>query len=202
MPQVVILMGSKSDEEKVSPCVDVLKSLGVSCFITVSSAHRTPERTEELVAATRPKARACLSALLAWPRIWPGQWLPAPRALSLAFLLPALPCAAWTRFLPPADAFPAFRLQRLQPTRLAHATPHGWPPRFWPCLTLRSTSAFQARAKMREEVEKAGDEISSANTHSSSVSPRPGRPLCTHAVTSNNAPAQAGHYCWSQLNSP
>ena len=49
MPQVVILMGSKSDEEKVSPCVDVLKSLGVSCFITVSSAHRTPERTEELV---------------------------------------------------------------------------------------------------------------------------------------------------------
>ena len=49
MPQVVILMGSKSDEEKVSPCVDVLKSLGVSCAITVSSAHRTPERTEKLV---------------------------------------------------------------------------------------------------------------------------------------------------------
>ena len=44
MPQVVILMGSKSDEEKVSPCVDVLKSLGVSCFITVSSAHRTPDK--------------------------------------------------------------------------------------------------------------------------------------------------------------
>ena len=33
MAHVVILMGSKSDEEKVSPCVDVLKSLGihVSC---------------------------------------------------------------------------------------------------------------------------------------------------------------------------
>jgi 5-(carboxyamino)imidazole ribonucleotide mutase len=49
VPQVVILMGSASDEEKVSPCVDVLKSLDISYVITVSSAHRTPERTEELV---------------------------------------------------------------------------------------------------------------------------------------------------------
>ena len=49
MAQVVILMGSQSDEDKVSPCVEVLKSLGISCFITVSSAHRTPERTERLV---------------------------------------------------------------------------------------------------------------------------------------------------------
>ena len=30
MAQVVIMMGSKSDEEKVSPCVDVLRSLGIS----------------------------------------------------------------------------------------------------------------------------------------------------------------------------
>ena len=49
MAQVVVLMGSASDGDRVSPCVDVLKSLGVSCAITVSSAHRTPERTEELV---------------------------------------------------------------------------------------------------------------------------------------------------------
>ena len=50
MAQVVILMGSASDEEKVAPCVSVLKELGISCHITVSSAHRTPERTERLVA--------------------------------------------------------------------------------------------------------------------------------------------------------
>ncbi len=49
MPQVVVIMGSKSDEEKVSPCVEVLRRLGVSCAVTVSSAHRTPERTVELV---------------------------------------------------------------------------------------------------------------------------------------------------------
>lgn len=50
MAQVVILMGSASDEEKVAPCVSVLKALGISCHITISSAHRTPERTEKLVA--------------------------------------------------------------------------------------------------------------------------------------------------------
>jgi 5-(carboxyamino)imidazole ribonucleotide mutase len=42
-------MGSKSDEEKVRPCADVLKELGISFTITVSSAHRTPERTREIV---------------------------------------------------------------------------------------------------------------------------------------------------------
>jgi 5-(carboxyamino)imidazole ribonucleotide mutase len=42
-------MGSKSDEEIVRPCVDILKELGISFIITVSSAHRTPERTREIV---------------------------------------------------------------------------------------------------------------------------------------------------------
>ncbi|MBQ3059377.1 MAG: 5-(carboxyamino)imidazole ribonucleotide mutase [Desulfovibrio sp.] len=49
MADVVIMMGSKSDEEKVFPCVEVLKSLGISYIFTVSSAHRTPERTEAIV---------------------------------------------------------------------------------------------------------------------------------------------------------
>lgn len=49
MTQVAILMGSASDEDKVSPCMEVLHHLGVSYTVTVSSAHRTPERTAELV---------------------------------------------------------------------------------------------------------------------------------------------------------
>ena len=49
MAHVVIMMGSKSDEEKVAPCADILKQLGISYVFTVSSAHRTPERTEELM---------------------------------------------------------------------------------------------------------------------------------------------------------
>lgn len=51
MPQVAIFMGSLSDEEKVRPCADVLQKLGISFRLTVTSAHRSPERTENLVKA-------------------------------------------------------------------------------------------------------------------------------------------------------
>lgn len=49
MVQVAIFMGSASDESTICPCVDVLKKLGISYHFTVSSAHRTPARTEKLV---------------------------------------------------------------------------------------------------------------------------------------------------------
>jgi 5-(carboxyamino)imidazole ribonucleotide mutase len=49
MPQVAIFMGSISDEEKVRPCTEVLDKLGITYLFTVSSAHRTPQRTEGLI---------------------------------------------------------------------------------------------------------------------------------------------------------
>ncbi|MBQ7618206.1 MAG: 5-(carboxyamino)imidazole ribonucleotide mutase [Desulfovibrio sp.] len=49
MPRVVILMGSASDEAKVAPCVEVLRKLEIDFFITVCSAHRTPDRTAKVV---------------------------------------------------------------------------------------------------------------------------------------------------------
>ena len=58
MAHVVIMMGSKSDEEKVAPCADILKQLGISYVFTVSSAHRTPERTERLVSEEEAKGAA------------------------------------------------------------------------------------------------------------------------------------------------
>lgn len=50
MAHVVIIMGSQSDEPTVAPCAEILRELGVPFVMTVSSAHRTPERTEALVA--------------------------------------------------------------------------------------------------------------------------------------------------------
>ena len=47
--RVVIFMGSASDEDLVRPCMEVLDQLRIPYFVTVTSAHRTPERTEELV---------------------------------------------------------------------------------------------------------------------------------------------------------
>lgn len=49
MPRVAIFMGSLSDEAKMRPCASVLDSLGVAYRFTVTSAHRTPARTEQLV---------------------------------------------------------------------------------------------------------------------------------------------------------
>ena len=43
--KVVVLMGSASDEPTVAPCADILKKLGIPFCFTVSSAHRTPERS-------------------------------------------------------------------------------------------------------------------------------------------------------------
>ncbi len=49
MAKVAIFIGSASDEPVIAPCAEVLRKLGVSYRFTVSSAHRTPERTEALV---------------------------------------------------------------------------------------------------------------------------------------------------------
>ncbi|WP_462324758.1 5-(carboxyamino)imidazole ribonucleotide mutase [Desulfoplanes sp.] len=49
MPKVAIFMGSISDEDKVRPCADILEKLGIDHLLTVTSAHRTPDRTARLV---------------------------------------------------------------------------------------------------------------------------------------------------------
>lgn len=46
---VAIFIGSASDEPTVAPCADILKQLGIPYFFTVTSAHRTPDRTARLV---------------------------------------------------------------------------------------------------------------------------------------------------------
>ena len=48
---VLILMGSKSDWKHLQGAVDILHRLGLKYEVRVSSAHRTPERTLELVRA-------------------------------------------------------------------------------------------------------------------------------------------------------
>jgi phosphoribosylaminoimidazole carboxylase PurE protein len=47
--QVMILMGSRSDAPAMQGAVDVLKELGISCEMTIASAHRSPERVQRLI---------------------------------------------------------------------------------------------------------------------------------------------------------
>ena len=46
---ILILMGSTSDEEIMEPAASTLKNFGVSFRVTVASAHRSPERVRRLV---------------------------------------------------------------------------------------------------------------------------------------------------------
>jgi 5-(carboxyamino)imidazole ribonucleotide mutase len=48
-PKVLIILGSKSDLETVSGCGQLLEKFGISYIQEVSSAHRNPVKTVELV---------------------------------------------------------------------------------------------------------------------------------------------------------
>jgi 5-(carboxyamino)imidazole ribonucleotide mutase len=49
--EVALLMGSSSDWQHLSPATAVMDELGLAYRVHVTSAHRTPERTIELVRA-------------------------------------------------------------------------------------------------------------------------------------------------------
>jgi len=49
MDKVLILMGSDSDWPIMKKCCSVLNDFGVSYIVSVSSAHRTPDKTIEIV---------------------------------------------------------------------------------------------------------------------------------------------------------
>ena len=49
MPEVLIIMGSKSDLSVAEKATGILKKFNISYEIAVASAHRTPKRVEDLV---------------------------------------------------------------------------------------------------------------------------------------------------------
>jgi 5-(carboxyamino)imidazole ribonucleotide mutase len=48
MSDVLILMGSESDRERMEKALPILKDAGVEAEVVVSSAHREPDKTAEL----------------------------------------------------------------------------------------------------------------------------------------------------------
>lgn len=48
-PKVLVLMGSGSDSDTVNPTVEILQDFGVEVRMEVTSAHRSPERTERII---------------------------------------------------------------------------------------------------------------------------------------------------------
>ena len=70
MADVLIVVGSESDKPRIEPAFEVLSQAGVSYEFHVSSAHRQPDQTANLVKGARKKgfrvviAGAGLSAAL------------------------------------------------------------------------------------------------------------------------------------------
>ncbi len=55
MPLVGVVMGSKSDTERMQPALDVLQQLGIDHEINIISAHRTPKKAQEYAQAARER---------------------------------------------------------------------------------------------------------------------------------------------------
>ena len=47
--RIAVIMGSKSDEEKMLPAINFLQDIGVPFEVRVASAHRTPALIEQIV---------------------------------------------------------------------------------------------------------------------------------------------------------
>ena len=55
MPLVAVVMGSQSDAEALKPTLKTLDELGISCEVSVISAHRNPEKTRQYGLAARSR---------------------------------------------------------------------------------------------------------------------------------------------------
>lgn len=65
MPDVLVLLGSKSDLPIAEKAVREFKNLDISYTVTVASAHRTPERVVELVTGSDAKVFIGIAGLSA-----------------------------------------------------------------------------------------------------------------------------------------
>ena len=65
MEKVLLISGSKSDEEIVAKAVKVLDTFGVASRYEVASAHRNPDKVEELVGNTSAEVFICVAGLSA-----------------------------------------------------------------------------------------------------------------------------------------
>ena len=72
MPDVDIILGSDSDMPKVRDCFKILEEFQVSFDITISSAHRTPEKTREWAVSARERGTGIIIAVAGGAAHLPG----------------------------------------------------------------------------------------------------------------------------------
>jgi 5-(carboxyamino)imidazole ribonucleotide mutase len=65
MEKVLILSGSKSDEEIAKQAIDVLNAFAVPCRYEVASAHRNPDKVDRLVRESTAQVFIAIAGLSA-----------------------------------------------------------------------------------------------------------------------------------------
>lgn len=65
MPEVLIIMGSKSDLPIAEKAVDIFKRFDIDYKVMIASAHRTPSRVEEIVTLSDAKVFIAIAGLAA-----------------------------------------------------------------------------------------------------------------------------------------
>ena len=159
--RVVIFMGSASDEELVKPCTEVLGQLQISYFITVTSAHRTPERTEELVRELEERGAQVFICAAGMAAHLAGAVAARTAKPVIGIPLAASPLGGMDALLATVQMPPGFPVATVALDK-AGARNAAWLAAQIlaladPALADRINAA---RTKMRADVEKAGEEIS------------------------------------------
>jgi 5-(carboxyamino)imidazole ribonucleotide mutase len=72
MKKVLVLLGSKSDEQVMAGCTDILTFFGIPFDMKVSSAHRQPEQTASLVKAAEGEGYGVVIAAAGMAAHLPG----------------------------------------------------------------------------------------------------------------------------------
>ncbi|MDH4156847.1 MAG: 5-(carboxyamino)imidazole ribonucleotide mutase [candidate division Zixibacteria bacterium] len=72
VPKVLIIVGSKSDLEYAEICRAQLRELRIECELEVSSAHRNPEKTQELSATAEERGFEVIIAMAGMSAALPG----------------------------------------------------------------------------------------------------------------------------------
>lgn len=111
MAKVLIIIGSKSDQEYADKCVNLLQELGIDYVVEISSAHRHPDKTARIAREAEQNGIEVVIAMAGLSAALPGVMaahtnlpvigVPIPAALSgldallsITQMPPGIPVAA------------------------------------------------------------------------------------------------------------
>ena len=69
---IAIVLGSDSDLEVMTPCLEILAQLEIPGDLTVASAHRSPERARQIAATAQQRGVKVIIAAAGWAAHLPG----------------------------------------------------------------------------------------------------------------------------------